>query len=243
MAAAQGTLQDCVSDTWSSTEFLACAAKSAGGLLCFRPPASQQVGHSLPKALRQLPMSQPFGLISLPQLWRAFFVCLFPGLHSTPGNGGLRLSCTRAPWQRAVESPWLRGGWQEHRARFVIMKNTQSTRWCVANRLSTARSEPCRWHEQGRGGVPRPVGFDLNRSVSSATGFTGSTGVSWEEVSAGTAAPLRSLQHAQISGEAAVKIEFMTWDNFIPSPCSFCSLKGWLEPSLPARSCRAGAGL
>lgn len=73
MAAAQGTLQDCVSDTWSSTEFLACAAKSAGGLLCFRPPASQQVGHSLPKALRQLPMSQPFGLISLPQLWRAFF--------------------------------------------------------------------------------------------------------------------------------------------------------------------------
>lgn len=111
----------------------------------------------------------------VPTLWINFFatamesffclfVCLFPGLQSTPGNGGLRLSCTRAPWRRVVESPWLRGGWQEHRACFVIMKNAQSTRWRVAKRLCTARSEPCRWHEQGRGGVPRPVGFDLSRS-------------------------------------------------------------------------------
>lgn len=111
-------------------------------------------------------------------------------------------------------SPWLQEGWEEHWAHCGVQRVG-----CVGG----MSSEEDGYHGQGG-------------STSAETcEFSSEVHCVWE-VCAGTAVLLRSLQRAQISGKAAVKIEFMTWGNFIPSPCSLCSFKGWLEPSVPACS-------
>lgn len=159
---------------------------------------------------------QPAAAEYVPALW-VEFVC-----HSCEELFG---SCD---CRGAAESPWLKGGWEEHWACFVILKNAQSAWWRVASRLCTAG-------QSSTGATSRDHGRQVSPSKTCgfSTGVTVSQG-SGEEVSAGPALLLHSLQCTHISGIAAVKTEFIIWGDFIPLPCSFWSFRSWLEPSIPA---------